>query len=86
MSVQTTAGSNAQARLLAGGAEAVNYLRPVLLPFIISRFCTFVTALVLDWMLDSGKIVRYAFILHAPLATLSATFDANWYTDVAANG
>lgn len=86
MSIETTAESNAQDRRLTASAVPVKFLQPVFLPFVLSRVCILFTSIVLDWMLDSGKIVRYAYILHAPLATLSGTFDANWYADVAANG
>ncbi len=75
-----------QDRWAVASAAAVKFLQPVFLPFVLSRTCIIVVSIVLDWMLDSGKIVRYGYILHAPLATLSATFDANWYADVAANG
>ncbi|MEO8284988.1 MAG: mannosyltransferase family protein [Chloroflexota bacterium] len=64
----------------------VEFVQPVLAPFLLSRFCVLVTAVLLEWLLDSGRAFRYDFIGQAPLATLSATFDANWYGDIAANG
>jgi hypothetical protein len=64
----------------------VSLVHPVLAPFLLSRLCVLVTAVFLEWLVDSGRAFRYEFIGQAPLATLSATFDANWYSDIAAHG
>src|SRR5437763_1103649 len=64
----------------------INAMGPVLLPFVVSRSLVLIVAAVLEWLLDSGLAHKYAYIGDAPLATLSATFDANWYNDIAANG
>jgi hypothetical protein len=43
-------------------------------------------ALALNWLLDTGRAYRYDFVGDAPLATLSATFDANWFASIATDG
>lgn len=37
-------------------------------------------------LIDSGQVVKFGYIGDAPLSTLSSTFDANWYADIATNG
>jgi hypothetical protein len=64
-------------------AQLYTIVRPVLPAFVISRSVVLVVALVLEWLLDTGRIVRYAYIGNAPLAPLSATFDANWFSSIA---
>src|SRR5688500_3287901 len=58
-------------------------MQPVLPAFLVTRGFVLVIALVLQWLLDSGRIFRYAYIGDAPLAPLSAVFDANWYGSIA---
>ena len=58
----------------------------MLLPFLISRSLILGAGILLQWLLDTGRIYRYAFIGNAPLAPLSATFDANWYGMIATSG
>jgi hypothetical protein len=65
--------------------QVFELLQPVLPAFVVSRSAVFLMALVLQWMLDSGRTIRYAFIGDAPLATLSALFDANWYASIASD-
>src|SRR5205814_6350863 len=55
-------------------------------PFLLSRAWVLVLALALQWSLDSGAVRKYDYVGVAPLSTLSATFDGNWYADVAAHG
>src|SRR5205823_10704520 len=59
---------------------------PVWLPFLLSRAWVLALALALQWSLDSGAVRKFDYVGAAPLATLSATFDGNWYADVAAHG
>jgi hypothetical protein len=65
--------------------QVFELLQPVLPAFVVSRSAVFLMALVLQWMLDSGRTIKYAFIGDAPLATLSALFDANWYASIASD-
>lgn len=62
------------------------FIKPVLLPFALSRIFILVLASALEWLLITGRAYRYAYIDDLPLATLSATFDANWYASIAAGG
>lgn len=43
-------------------------------------------ALILDWLVRSGIAIHHPYIGDAPLAPLSAIFDANWYINIADSG
>jgi hypothetical protein len=59
---------------------------PVVRPFVISRLAVLLMAVALSWLLDAGRAHRYEYIGQAPLPALSATFDANWYANIATEG
>jgi hypothetical protein len=61
-------------------------VQPVLLPYVLSRCLVLGVGLLLQWLLDTGRIYKYEYIGDAPLSPLSATFDANWYGMIATNG
>ncbi|HEX8217650.1 MAG TPA: mannosyltransferase family protein [Chloroflexia bacterium] len=60
--------------------------RACALPFVASRLLILVAAFFLQYLLDSGRAIKYDYIGDAPLSTLSATFDANWYNSIAEQG
>lgn len=61
-------------------------LRACAWPFVASRLLILIAAFFLQYLLDSGRAIKYDYIGDAPLATLSATFDANWYNSIAEQG
>gem|GEM_PF-3125061 len=61
-------------------------LSRVLLPYLLSRTLILVLAILLEWLLVSGSVKRYAYLGEAPLSPLSSAFDANWYGDIASGG
>jgi hypothetical protein len=62
------------------------FIQPVALPYLVSRCIVLGTAILLQWLLDTGYLFKLGYIGDAPLATLSATFDANWYGMIATGG
>jgi hypothetical protein len=67
-------------------SSLVGLIRPVLAPFLFSRLLVLMMALFLEWLLATGRAIKYDYIGDAPLATLSMTFDGNWYAGIASSG
>lgn len=63
-----------------------NSLRVSVPPFLLSRLLILLAAFGLQYLLDTGRAIKYDFIGDAPLAPLSANFDANWYNSIAEEG
>src|SRR4051812_29379150 len=83
-SVVANAGERILGVRVAGSVLPV--ARTVLLPYLVTRAVIVFVALWLQWLLDTHRTYYYLFIGHAPLAPLSALFDANWYVNLARDG
>jgi hypothetical protein len=64
----------------------ISLLSRVLLPYLVSRTLILLLAILLEWLLVSGSVKRYAYLSEAPLSPLSSAFDANWYGGIASGG
>lgn len=84
--MQTLDTRPTQTALRSLAAGWLGLVQPVWLPFVVSRCLVLGVGIVLQWLLDTGRTYKNAFIGNAPLAPLSATFDANWYGSIATGG
>lgn len=57
-----------------------------MIPFALTRGIILAAGLIFEWLLETGVAAGSESIGTAPLSTLSAIFDANWYAGIAAGG
>ncbi|MDQ3707332.1 MAG: hypothetical protein M3437_19320 [Chloroflexota bacterium] len=75
-----------QARLAPSRDRLYELVKPVLPAYLVSRSVVLAVAILLQWLLDTGRANAYGYIGKAPLSTLTALFDANWYASITTGG